>query len=44
MIALLDDATAFQNRQERKAIANFCNAALHFDLNFSVEGLAVLID
>ena len=42
--ALLDNATVFQNRRERKTIANFCGAALHFDLNFNVEGLAVLID
>ena len=44
MIALLDNALVFQNRQERKTIANFCSAALHFDLNFNVERLAVLID
>ena len=43
-LRLLDNATIFQNMQERKTIANFCGTALHFDLNFSVEGLNVLID
>ena len=44
MIELVDSAIVFQNRQERKTIANFCSAALHFDFNFHVERLAVLID
>ena len=42
---LLNNATVFQNRQERKTIENFCgNIALHFDLSFNVERLAVLAD
>ena len=41
---LLENATVFQNRQERKTASNFCGTALHFDLNFNVERLAVLID
>ena len=40
MIELVDSAIVFQNRQERKTIANFCSATLHFDLNFHVERLA----
>ena len=41
---LLDNATVFRNGKERKTIANFCRTALHFELNFIVEGLTVLID
>ena len=40
----MDNAIVFQNRQEMKTIANFCGAALHFDLNFNIERLAALID
>ena len=44
-LMLLNNATVFQNRQERKTIENFCgNIALHFDLSFNVERLAVLAD
>ena len=39
-----EKSDCIQNRQERKRIANFCSAALHLDLNFNVERLAVLTD
>ena len=40
-LMLFDNAPVFQNRQEKKTIANFCVAAFHFDLSFNVEGLPI---